>query len=439
MALDRFLIGAGLGLLALFAVPVMIPDYTRAVSPFLVVYGAASLVWLAAVWRVMRADHPGPRTLGLVVAFALLFRAVVLPQGSILDDDLYRYVWDGRMTWHGINPYQYAPADNVLAGYRDSQIYPYINFPYVPTIYPPLTQLVFTSVVGLFGETLIAMKVAWTVFDVLLIAAAIALLRAANLDPARVIVYAWAPLTVKEVAGSGHMDAFPSLLTLLAVLWATRRPVVSSIALGAAIAAKLYPVLLVPVFLRQLRSRSLFIPIVVLIACASFASVPATQIGQGLRIYGEYWMFNPGAFDLLQRALSLFTTQGVLTTKLLAAVAAIAIALWRAGHPNDTTRDLCSSVIWILGCVLLLAPTAAPWYLLWVLPFLCVYPNPGLLAWVGLSVLSYGFYYAGTDIAWLRLIEYAPVLILLGWPWLRGLRSRGAIPEAGVSSPRTAS
>ncbi|MFZ5863928.1 MAG: glycosyltransferase 87 family protein [Nitrospirota bacterium] len=437
MALDRFLIGAGLGLLALFAVPVMIPDYPRAVVPFLGVYGAASVVWLAAVWRVMRADHIGPRTLTLVVVFALLFRGVVLPQASILDDDLYRYVWDGRMTWHGVNPYRSAPNDDALSGYRDPLIYPHINFPYVPSIYPPLTQLVFASVVGLFGETLIAMKLAWTVFDVLLIAAAIALLRAVNLNPARVIVYAWAPLAVKEVAGSGHMDAFPVLLTLLAVLWAARRPVVSSIALGAAIAAKLYPILLVPVFLRQLRGRSLLIPTVVLIACAPFASVPANQMLQGLRIYGEYWMFNPGVFDLLQRTLSLITTHGVLTAKVLAAATVIAIALWRVGHGADSVRDLAASVVWILGCTLLLAPTADPWYLLWVLPFLCVHPNPGLLAWTGLAVLSYGYYHAGTDIAWLRLIEYAPVLILLGWSWLRSRWSRGAIPGQAVWTART--
>ena len=51
-----------------------------------------------------------------------------------------------------------------------------------------------------------------------------------------------------------------------------------------------------------------------------------------------------------------------------------------------------------------------------------MHPNPGLLAWCGLSVLSYGFYYNHTDIAWLRLIEYTPVFFLLLWPLMgRGL------------------
>ncbi|MEW6682876.1 MAG: glycosyltransferase 87 family protein [Nitrospirota bacterium] len=416
--------GAGGILLGLFALPVMIPDYPRAVGALLGVYGAASLVWLGAVWRVVQSQAVGPQTLRLVVVFALLFRVVVVFQAPIQDDDLYRYVWDGRMTWHGVNPYQYAPADDALAAYRDPLIFPYINFSYVPTIYPPLTQLAFALVVGLFGETLLAMKLAWTAVDILVIVATIALLRAARIAPARVIVYAWAPLTIKEVAGSGHMDVFPVLLTLLAVLWAGRRPWLGASALGAAVAAKLYPVLLVPLFLRWFRARALLIPVIVVLAAVPFLSAPLGQAARGLVTYGTYWMFNPGLFDLLQRGLSLMTSHHILAAKLLAGIAVILAILWRVRHRDGTMRDLCESVVWILAFTLLLTPTADPWYLLWLLPFLCVHPNPGLLAWMGLSVLSYGFYYAHADVPWLRLIEYTPVFILLLWPLLTRRLSR---------------
>ncbi len=415
----------------------MIPDYPRAVVPFLAVYGAASLVWLAAVRRVMRADHVAPRTLALVVGFAVLFRAVVVPQASILDDDLYRYVWDGRMTWHGVNPYQYAPDDDALSAYRDARIYPFINFPYVPTVYPPLTQLAFALVVGLFGETLLAMKLAWTAVDLLVIVAIIALLRAARVAPARVLVYAWAPLTVKEVAGSGHMDVLPALLTVLAVLWAGRRPFLGASALGAAIAAKLYPILLVPLVFRWFRAHALVIPVTIALVSAPFLSVGLDQAARGLVAYGAYWTFNPGLFDLLQRGLSLVTSHGILAAKVLAGIAVTLAILWRVGRRDDTIRDRCESVIWVLAGMLLFAPTADPWYLLWFLPFLCVHPNPGLLAWVGLSVLSYGFYYAHTDIPWLRLVEYAPVYILLLRPMMgrRRVRSTGLQPFPLANTP----
>ena len=41
------------------------------------------------------------------------------------------------------------------------------------------------------------------------------------------------------------------------------------------------------------------------------------------------------------------------------------------------------------GAVLLFSPTLFPWYLVWIIPFLCFFPNPAWLLLSGLSVLSY--------------------------------------------------
>ena len=54
-------------------------------------------------------DHPG--IFPAMVLLGLLFRAAVLPSQQIQEDDVYRYLWDGKVFAHGINPYEYAPSE----------------------------------------------------------------------------------------------------------------------------------------------------------------------------------------------------------------------------------------------------------------------------------------------------------------------------------------
>src|SRR5207249_10752090 len=75
--------------------------------------------------------------LGLVLAFALLFRLSLLGSPVVLSSDVYRYLWDGRVQWAGISPHRYPPTDAELVPLRDETIHPRINRPTKPTVYPP--------------------------------------------------------------------------------------------------------------------------------------------------------------------------------------------------------------------------------------------------------------------------------------------------------------
>ncbi|MGH2669765.1 MAG: hypothetical protein ACRDH5_11735, partial [bacterium] len=90
----------------------------------------------------------------------------------------------------------------------------------------------------------------------------------------------------------------------------------------------------------------------------------------------------------------------------------------------------------LMAALLLLAPSVFPWYLIWLIPFLCFYPNPGFLLWTTTIFLSYevliGYKVLGTwqfdpMLVWL---EYLPVFALLLVGWLRG-RANAAAEAAG--------
>src|SRR5256714_14955268 len=129
--------------------------------------GVADIVWFlklvliqlviysAVAWLSLRTKNSRALLL-LGLIFAALFRLSILFAPPYLSDDIYRYIWDGRVQAAGINPYRYVPADSALAQLRDGEIYPRINRKdYARTIYPPLAEAVF------FLTTRISESVTW--------------------------------------------------------------------------------------------------------------------------------------------------------------------------------------------------------------------------------------------------------------------------------------
>src|SRR5262245_51327152 len=218
LGIPAALVCFGLALLALMlagSVALLAMNHTAVVLIMLVqgVVFAPCAFW---IWR--RRTLPSSRAvLVFVLGLAALMRALILfaPPHST---DIYRYVWDGRVQAVGINPYRYIPADPALQALRDQAIYPGINrADYAPTIYPPTAQLAFLAATRL-GESVTAMKVAMVAFEAVAIWAILAILATRGLPAALVVVYAWHPLAIWEVAGSGHVDIIAVAFVLLAIL-----------------------------------------------------------------------------------------------------------------------------------------------------------------------------------------------------------------------------
>src|SRR5712692_773247 len=74
-----------------------------------------SALYLFAAWMIFRARN-ARSTLVLVLLFAGIFRLSIVFAPPYLSDDVYRYVWDGRVQAAGMNPYRYFPADEHLQG-----------------------------------------------------------------------------------------------------------------------------------------------------------------------------------------------------------------------------------------------------------------------------------------------------------------------------------
>ncbi len=104
-----------------------------------------------------------------VIFLGVFFRLLLLLAIPALSDDFYRFVWDGRLLFNGINPYTILPADFVQAVdfqriIGDKTIFEKLNSPNYYTVYPPLNQLIFAASAALSQGSLFGNVVALRIF-----------------------------------------------------------------------------------------------------------------------------------------------------------------------------------------------------------------------------------------------------------------------------------
>ena len=425
----------------------------------LAVYG------LAAGWLLVRR-LPVRAALVVIVFVALAARLAFVAQAPTASDDIYRYVWDGRIQAAGINPYRYTPDDPALTQYRDTAIFPHINRRAVPTIYPPVAQGVFRAIYLLHPDSVAWTRIAFVGFDLLTIVVIAGLLLRLGLRPERVLLYAWHPLLILEIGHSGHVDVVMIFFLILA-LWARLgdRPWRVGIFLACATLTKFYALLALPALLNPARRRDPRTPIA-LVATIALAYVPFLAVGKAVFGYlGGYVQeegiasgarFYPLALIEQIRGVGLpaltlpFGLPALDTARLyVAAVAAIIglLALWCWLRPLDSPRAIPARILLLCGVFLILTTPTYPWYTLLVLAFVPFVGRrlliPALLLVSGAEFLYLQWWWSAYG-AWFRALAYGGGFLALVVAVLLGLRAanrrRHRLPTVNVGStaPTTA-
>ncbi|HTO95341.1 MAG TPA: hypothetical protein VMM80_13200, partial [Bacteroidota bacterium] len=139
--------------------------------------GAGAVLWMigvnvvsyalfaVAVWLLRRSESPAMRGGLIVLLFGVLFRLSLVPHAVIGSDDIYRYLWDGRVAAAGINPYAYTPTDPHLAPLATADLPSSVNHPELKSVYPALAQGLFLLSHVLFGDSVAGMKLLLVLAD----------------------------------------------------------------------------------------------------------------------------------------------------------------------------------------------------------------------------------------------------------------------------------
>src|SRR5246127_763746 len=370
----------------------------------------------------------GTTALFIILAGAVLFRVTLLPSRSTPSDDVYRYQWDGRVQRAHLNPYLVFPNSPGLDWLQKPEP-PEPPAEESPTISPPLSELTYRLI-----ETVPGYKRVSTILD-LASAVVLMLLLAAMKQPLhRVLAYAWNPTVLISFAMSGHFDSLAIVTFLIALFFlVTNRPALSMGALALSFLSKFFPVLLLLTFLKRVRLAhvSLFVSLI-------FAFyVPFLSAGlhllDGARNYARDWMNNASVFNLLR-----FVTGSRARAGLLAGLLVLAAIGYLA---KTRAAPLWSSLV-LTGGVLLVSPTAYPWYFTWSIPFLCFYPSAAWLLMSVTSVLGYtppladGSGEPPKNSLLMLSLEYCPVYLWLAY-YCWAARKTGLSPgpqEVGLSA-----
>jgi len=361
-----------------------------------VVVAVLFALYLAAAWLAAVRVSPTRSALAVVLGFGLLFRTLMLPTPVYLSSDLYRYLWDGRVQLAGVNPYRYAPAASELTHLRDGEIHSRINRPAARTIYPPATQWLFALAAALAPGSIVGWRLLLLLFEVATVAMLLILLRRLGAPPTAVIMYAWSPLVVFEGVQAGHVEAAMISLVLLALLLRqTGLSVLAGAALGVAVLMKLYPAVLLPAWWRRDDWR---FPAAT-VATVGLGYLPYVAVlGAGALGFLPEYLASPEDHNIGLRALLThpfgFTGEVARSVAMALLFAAMAVALVVIGRrAGQDPRGLWRATALAVGAYLLLVPTAMhPWYVVWVVPFLCVRPSPAWLWFSGAVTLSYVAY-----------------------------------------------
>jgi alpha-1,6-mannosyltransferase len=395
------------------------------VLAFTVVNSLAFILLAVAVIWFRRQKNPATDRMwivALIIAFGVLFRLTLIAHGPVASDDIFRYIWDGKVAAHGINPFSFAPSDTALQSLRTDTLPERVNHPAMRTVYPPLAQGLFLLSQTLFGDSLPGMKFLLMLCDIGSLGLLVLLLRKLGQPPEGVMVYAWSPLPVMYFGIDGHIDALGVMLMLLFVLLLLKnRPVLAAVALGGAALAKIVPLILAPLGMRSLRDiRRIWIPVVTAAVVAAgywFYLEPTGGLSESLVLFGSRWEFNGFVFEIVYAILR--------SNEAAHAVCAGATLLWILGV-FLVDRTIPEKVFLIFLGMILFAPVVHPWYLTWIAALLALRWSTAVFILLGMSNLSnivvYQYHLTGVwqQSTLMLLIEYIPFYAMLAWEVMRG-------------------
>jgi len=428
------------GLVLLIVRPGLDPARIR---PLPLIAGAW-LVFLAAAWLLRRMPRRTAVALILLGGIAIQLAAVSAPPKQ--SNDLYRYVWDGKVQAAGVDPYQYVPTATQLTGLRnDFLFYPKaeycvtpsytsnhqaagltpgctrINRPTVPTIYPPVAEAYFLGVHYLptGSDSAKPIQATTALAAVLITVLLIFALGRLGRDVKMAALWSWCPTVALEAGNSAHVDVIAVGIATVAILvLATARTrtrtALGGVLLGLAIATKMTPALVVPAVLRRRW---------VTVAVSAGSAFVAVYIPHVLRVGGKVIGFLPGYLQQENYTtgtrygiVGLFVTGPLASVVAVLILAAIALAVLEFGDPD---RPWQGAVYMTAGALAVTTPHYQ-WYSLLLVMLVALDGRP---EW--LSFAAGGYYAATADLGrftppWrlVNAIAYGVPLVVVAIGWL---------------------
>ncbi len=380
--------------------------FEAAQSEFVQIIGFYFPFFLAYIWVYQSTKEDDHKTVWLFLGLGILLRGILLFALPNLSDDVYRFIWDGRLLNQGINPFSHLPSyyiDNKVAvnGIHE-QLYQQLNSPNYFTIYPPVCQGTFALACWLFPTSIFGsafvMKLMLFLCEVGSILLLPRLLLRFQLPIKNALLYALNPLIIIELVGNLHFEAAMVFFLLLS-LWLMVNDYwkASAFAMALSIASKLLPLIFLPFLIKRLGWKGSFqyfaiVGITLLILFLPlFDATFISNFGDSLNLYFQKFEFNASVYYLLRWVG--FQVIGYNLISVLGPSLALCVLIGVCGlafFEKDLSLKHLPFVFLVAICFYLASTTTVhPWYV--ALPLvLCVFTRFRFpVLWSGLIMLTY--------------------------------------------------
>jgi len=435
---------SGIGIV-LLAILLGLLGYGTSRNDFFTYFGLYSLAFGTYAFVLRHAFRSAqPTNMLYYIGAAILLRLVLLGMQPNLSDDFYRFVWDGRLSAAGINPFLYRPDEllnrpifeqlqlKTLYEGNTNTDWPYysgLNSKSYYSVYPTALQLIFLFSAWLFPDNLMGTVIIMRLFivgaELGTLLFSLKILGYRNLDPRLLLCYAFNPLIVLEWTGNLHFEAL-AIFFLSASVWFLfqKKLILSTFFLSGAVVSKLIPLLYLPIFFSFLGWKkwlqySILSGMWILIFLAPFFYHTNTiaNLSKSIGLYFNSFEFNASFYYLLQAFLGIFTDaiprpQLALSLNLMVLGFIFYLSFWRKA---TTLAQVQNYMLWALTAYFLATRTVHPWYigsLLWLAIFTTQrYP----FYWSFLVGLSYVTYFSGNfeEQNWVIFIEYIVLFAIM--------------------------
>jgi alpha-1,6-mannosyltransferase len=377
----------GFMLIAIYVVALKLGDLRKHTVEFEWLFFSAFALYGIACFVMLQSENVDRRFLYGVVALTAVMQGILVFTRPTLSDDMYRYIWDGRVQAQGISPYRYPPNAPELTSLRDSNIFPNINRKPVVTVYPPAAEAAYALLWRILPDNVhwfqAMMACGGSLAGILLMG----LLRDLNRSPARALIFLWSPLLIFETAHAAHVDGL--VLPFLVGAWWLRvreRDGLVGMLLGVATAMKFYPALLLPFLWRPQHPKGRWImPLTFVLTMAGFYLPYVLVSGRDvLGFLPDYFKetFNIGPLvSWLKNVLWAlgWHSPGRITVFALGVI--VVCAFWAILNPAPDAETAIRRCILPIGVVTLFSQNLFSWYMLWLLPLIAIFLAPSSKEW----------------------------------------------------------
>ncbi len=344
------------------------------------------------------------------IVISVLFRFSLLLMLPNLSDDYFRFIWDGRLFAHGINPFTVMPSsfirsDEALSTGLGQDLFSSMNSQEYYTIYPPVLQFIFRLSTILFPTNILGAVVIMRLIIIAAEAGSIflldSILRKLQLPLKNVLLYALNPLVIIELSGNLHFEALMIFFLLLSVhlLW-RKQLIIAAFIFALAVCSKLLPLMFLPLLIKQIGiKKSIQFYLICGISCILlFAPFVDRQflsdISSSLQLYFQKFEFNASIFYII-RWIG-FQTHGYdvigISGILLSFITTAAIIIFSAFQKRKGIVPFFNGMLFCITSYFIFTTTVHPWYITTLVALCTVTTIRFPLVWSGLIVLTYFAY-----------------------------------------------